>query len=219
MQSAAEQWVKRLAEGILEAFPGRVQFIGLQGSHKRGEAGPDSDIDVVVLLDQVGGGELSRYRKLIKSMGGEEKACGFLGTRDLLARWPKWDLFHLCYDTRPIYGSLEDIKAGLSTKDAAECRKNGASSLYHAACHAYLYENAARRLPFLFKGTFYILQAAGFAETGTYMPTKRELGPLLHGEDDWVLKRCASPELLPEKEGPELDQCYARLIAWCQRNI
>lgn len=36
---------------LLEAFPGQVAFCGIQGSCGRGEAGPDSDVDLVVILE------------------------------------------------------------------------------------------------------------------------------------------------------------------------
>ncbi|MEO2798750.1 nucleotidyltransferase domain-containing protein, partial [Flavonifractor plautii] len=36
---------------LLEALPGRVAFVGIQGSFGRGEAGPESDVDLVVVLD------------------------------------------------------------------------------------------------------------------------------------------------------------------------
>ena len=53
---------------LREAFPEQVAFCGIQGSYGRGEAGPDSDVDLVVILEEAGARELERYRALIASM-------------------------------------------------------------------------------------------------------------------------------------------------------
>ena len=41
-------WMDAFLPALLEAFPGRVAFVGIQGSYGRGEAGPDSDVDLLV---------------------------------------------------------------------------------------------------------------------------------------------------------------------------
>ena len=46
-----DSWLTQFVRAVTGAFPGRVECIGLQGSRGSGEAGPDSDIDVVVILD------------------------------------------------------------------------------------------------------------------------------------------------------------------------
>ena len=46
------KWMEDFAEAVKAAFGERVVFIGLQGSRGRGEAGPDSDIDTVVIFDR-----------------------------------------------------------------------------------------------------------------------------------------------------------------------
>ena len=46
-------WMEEFTAAVRAAFGERVYCIGLQGSYVRGEAGPDSDIDVVVILDQL----------------------------------------------------------------------------------------------------------------------------------------------------------------------
>ena len=47
-------WMDAFLPALLEAFPGRVAFVGIQGSYSRGEAGPDSDVDLVAVLDELG---------------------------------------------------------------------------------------------------------------------------------------------------------------------
>ena len=47
-------WMDAFLPPLLEALPGRVAFVGIQGSFGRGEAGPESDVDLVVVLDALG---------------------------------------------------------------------------------------------------------------------------------------------------------------------
>ena len=51
-------WMDAFLPALLEAFPGRVAFMGIQGSYGRGEAGPDSDVDLLVDLS---GADLSGF--------------------------------------------------------------------------------------------------------------------------------------------------------------
>ena len=53
MEWNESQWLGQFVRAVTAAFPGRVVCIGLQGSRGRGEAGPDSDIDMVVVLDRL----------------------------------------------------------------------------------------------------------------------------------------------------------------------
>ena len=46
-------WINQFLQVLDETFGERVWFAGLQGSYGRGEATETSDIDVVVILDDV----------------------------------------------------------------------------------------------------------------------------------------------------------------------
>ena len=46
-------WISEFTNKIEQAFFNRVWFIGLQGSYGRNEATETSDIDVVVILDEM----------------------------------------------------------------------------------------------------------------------------------------------------------------------
>ena len=68
-----------------------------------------------------------------------ELACGFLcGTRELY-HWPKFDLYGLLLDTKPVWGNLLDWIPALTAGSLREALQIGVSNLYHAACHTYLY--------------------------------------------------------------------------------
>lgn len=48
-------WLHTFLSALEETFPNRVWFVGLQGSYARGEATEASDIDIVVILDELSG--------------------------------------------------------------------------------------------------------------------------------------------------------------------
>ena len=52
-------WVEHFSKQLSKTFGERVWFIGLQGSYGRGEATETSDIDLVVILDELSAGQLS----------------------------------------------------------------------------------------------------------------------------------------------------------------
>ena len=58
-------WMEEFTAAVRAAFGERVYCIGLQGSYGRGEAGPDSDIDVVVILDQLSPRDIKDYQSLL----------------------------------------------------------------------------------------------------------------------------------------------------------
>ena len=61
-------WMDAFLPPLLEALPGRVAFVGIQGSFGRGEAGPESDVDLVVVLDALGAAELAACRGVLEKM-------------------------------------------------------------------------------------------------------------------------------------------------------
>lgn len=82
-------WMDAFLPPLLEALPGRVAFVGIQGSFGRGEAGPESDVDLVVVLDALGAAELAACRGVLEKMPFADRACGFFCDRAALAAWPR----------------------------------------------------------------------------------------------------------------------------------
>lgn len=176
-----ERWTAELVQRLREHFGAQLLFAGLQGSYGRGEATEESDVDLVVILEQVGLTELRAYRRLVRDMDRGELACGFLCGRSELARWPRFDLLQLVLDTRPLYGSLEGL-ASFSPQDAAEAVRVGASGLYHAAVHSFLYEaDPAGALPALKKSAFFLARAEHYARTGAYLHTQKAVAEQFGG--------------------------------------
>ena len=53
-------WIKNFLQTLNETFENRVWFVGLQGSYGRDEATETSDIDIIVILDELSAKEIGR---------------------------------------------------------------------------------------------------------------------------------------------------------------
>lgn len=216
----AFEWARGLAEKLQVEFGERIAFIGLQGSRARGEAREDSDVDVVVLLDAMTVDDLERCRMLVESMPRSELACGFVASVDVLAAWPRHELFQFYNDTVPIYGALPHI-APFTRDDAMEAARIGASGIYHAACHAIVFDGEAAVGVFesLFKNAFFVLQALQFARTGAYPRTKAELSELLDGDEARILEVSRNWKSCNTSDDVGPSELVDLLIRWAENVI
>lgn len=204
-------WMGELAEKLTGRFGDRLLFLGLQGSYGRGEAGEDSDIDVVTVLDRVELADLDEYRAAVRGMPEGEKACGFLCGAAELKSWPKYDLCQLARDVRAYRGELGPLLPPLGREDLAQAAAIGASGIYHAAVHTYLYapkDNWPGFLKEAHKGAFFALRALYELRTGESVRAKRNLLPRLSGDEREIL----AYSLLHTQEEPEA--AFARLLRW-----
>ena len=72
------EFIKEYMAALDQAFPDRVWFAGLQGSYGRGEATEASDIDMVVILDQLSVSDIRTYDAMLDTLPCRELICGFL---------------------------------------------------------------------------------------------------------------------------------------------
>ena len=180
-------WMDAFAAAVRQAFGARVYCIGLQGSRARGEANEDSDIDVVVILDEWRAEDWQRYEAVLDSLPERDKVCGFVsGKRELLA-WEPSELFGFYYDTKPWYGKLEELKTCFGIEDARRAVRIGACGIYHACAHNRLHEKIEEMLRGLYKSAFFTLRADYFCRTGKFIRKKSELLSLLDGEGREIL--------------------------------
>ncbi|MCI8733343.1 MAG: nucleotidyltransferase domain-containing protein, partial [Clostridia bacterium] len=77
-------WIKEFTNKVEQTFSNRVWFIGLQGSYGRGEATQTSDIDAVVILDELRINDLKVYRDMLDTLPNRELICGFISGKDEL---------------------------------------------------------------------------------------------------------------------------------------
>ena len=177
-------WMDAFLPPLLEALPGRVAFVGIQGSFGRGEAGPESDVDLVVVLDALGAAELAVCRGVLEKMPFADRACGFFCDRAALAAWPAFDALQLRLDTLPVYGSLEELLPPMGKETLDEAVRAAASALYHAACHTALFDaQPEAALPALQKAAFFALRLAHCRRSGQYTAARQSLLPKLEPEE------------------------------------
>lgn len=198
-----EEWKQQYCAAVQEAFGLRVVFIGLQGSYGRGEATEHSDIDVVLLLDEVTMDDLKQYRALLAKLPHRELACGFVAGYRQLAGWEKSDLLTFLLDTVPWQGSLQELQQQVGPADAQQSVITGAGNIYHACVHNYLHERSEEVLAALQKSAFFVLRAACYARTGQFIKRKDELQAYLTPAENALLTMA-----------PTLEELTPALLQW-----
>lgn len=213
------QWMEAFAASVLEEFGERIVFIGLQGSYGRGEATEDSDLDVVVIFDELDPPELARYAALLEKMENREKICGFVSGKAELQGWDRADLFQFCRDTTPVHGSLDFLCPQPGPQDARRAVLTGACDLYHGCCHNLLHEKDPAVLAGLYKGAAFVLQAKYFCESGAYIRRKEELVPLLQGPDQQLMEAAREMRRRPETAAQQFGPLSQELLRWSSEAI
>lgn len=165
-------WMDRFVERLLETFPNRITFVGLQGSYGRGEATEHSDIDVVVILDTLTADDLRAYSVMLDGLPNRELVCGFVSGREELLRWEPSDLFQFVYDTTPVIGSLDMLLERMDDEAIERAIRIGACNLYHACVHNMVHEKSVELLRGFYKAAVFVIQALHFRRTGRYVKQK-----------------------------------------------
>jgi predicted nucleotidyltransferase len=168
-------WMNGFLSSINEAFGDRVWFVGLQGSYGRGEATDTSDIDVVVILDELSITDIHKYNAMLNTLPYRELICGFVSGKDELLNWEPSDLFQFYYDTAPIKGSLHELLTVIDEAAIDRAIKIGACNIYHGCVHNMLHEKSEDILKGLYKSASFVVQAIAFKQTGKYMRSKNDL--------------------------------------------
>ena len=209
-------WTDKFLEALDEAFPNRVYFAGLQGSYSRGEATNKSDIDMVVILDELSADDIKIYNEMLDSLPNRELICGFLSGKDELLNWEASDLFQFYYDTTPIRGSLDELLTLLDESAIDRAVKTGACNIYHGCVHNMLYEKSEDILRGLYKSASFTLQAIAFRDTGKYIRKQKDLLSLLSSEDKVI-----GETFLKLKNGGmvEFDTMSDNLFNWAKNII
>ena len=168
-------WIKDFTEKVEQTFANRVWFLGLQGSYGRGEATDTSDIDVVVILDELSINDLKTYRDLLNTISNRDLICGFISGKAELLNWEASDLFQFYYDTTPIKGTLDLLLEKVDKQAVKRAIQVGACNIYHACVHNFVHEKSEDILRSLYKSAVFVIQAVWYYETGKYIKLKAEL--------------------------------------------
>ena len=168
-------WMQNFLQRLNETFRDRVWFVGLQGSYGRGEATETSDIDVIVILDELSAMDIQIYNAMLDTLSNRELICGFLSGKNEIINWEPSDLFQFCHDTTSIKGSLDDVMAVIDESAVSRAIKIGVCNIYHGCVHNMLYEKSEDILRGLYKSASFIIQAIVYLQTGRYIKDQDEL--------------------------------------------
>ena len=195
-----KKWIGTYVEAVKKAFSNRIIFIGLQGSYARNEQSEKSDIDVVLILDELGVNDIKLYDETISQLAHRELICGFLSGIDVLRNWEKSDLFQFVNDTIPIYGSLTEIEKLIKAEDISRAAKIGACNIYHMCVHNLLFEKSMDVLKGLLKSCFFVLKAKLYLEKNEYFRLNSDLASGCLGLDKSIL------ELYLDEKSQEIEE-------------
>ena len=176
-------WMNEFQKKLDETFPNRIWFVGLQGSYARGEATDQSDLDVVVILEELTHQDLKRYGAMLDMLPYRELICGFVSGRRELMNWEASDLFQFYHDTLPSRGSLDELLPKLDAAAVNRAIRIGACNLYHGCIHNLLLDKSEDMVRGLYKSASFVVQAICFRQTGHYVRRQSELRELVSGDD------------------------------------
>ena len=209
-------WIKNFLQTLNETFENRVWFVGLQGSYGRGEATETSDIDVVVILDELSAMDIQTYNNMLDTLSHRELICGFLSGKKEIMNWEPSDLFQFCHDTIPIKGSLDDVLTVIDESAVNRAIKIGACNIYHGCVHNMLHEKSEDILRGLYKSASFIVQAIAFKQTGNYISHQKELLQVVSSDERVIVET-----FLTLKNGGTVDfnLMSETLFAWSKKRI
>lgn len=209
-------WMNSFLKALNETFGDRVWFVGLQGSYGRGEATETSDIDVVVILDELSAKDIEAYNRMLNTLSHRELICGFLSGKDELLNWEPSDLFQFYYDTKPILGNLDALLPLLDAEAVMRAIKIGACNIYHGCVHNMLCEKSEDILRGLYKSASFVLQAIAFQQTGTYISYQKNLLPVVAPDERLIVDTFL---MLKNGGAVDFERMSEVLFAWSRKWI
>ncbi len=209
-------WINDFLKALNETFGNRVWFVGLQGSYGRGEATETSDIDVVVILDELSALDIQTYNAMLDTLPNRELVCGFLSGKNEILNWEPSDLFQFYYDTKPIKGSLDELLLVIDETAVNRAIKIGACNIFHGCVHNMLYEKSEDILCGLYKSASFVVQAIAFKQTGKYISRQKELLEIISPDEKTIVNT-----FIDLKNGGRIDfnEMSENLFIWSKKWI
>ena len=209
-------WMQKFLHSLNETFANRVWFVGLQGSYGRGEACDTSDIDIVVILDELTTSDIQKYNAMLNTLPHRELICGFVSGKDELLHWEPSDLFQFYYDTTPIKGSLDELLPLLDKVAVERAIKIGACNIYHGCVHNMIHEKSEDILKGLYKSASFVVQAIVFKQTGKYIKHQKELLKVVSSDEQDITHTFLK---LKNGEAVDFSQMSEALLAFAKKWI
>ena len=213
---AISVWQQIFLQKLHEAFGDRVWFVGLQGSYGRSEATEASDIDMVVILDELSAIDIHTYNAMLDTMPHRELICGFFSGREEILNWEPSDLFQFCNDITPIKGSLDEVLAVVDEADINRAIKIGVCNVFHGCVHNMLYEKSEAVLRELYKSASFVVQAIAYRQAGRYFRRQKDLLPVVSDEERFIVETFIG---LKHGEAVAFTLLSERLFVWAKKWI
>ncbi len=219
MMFQLEKYIDDLICECKNVFGERLLYVGLQGSYLRKEAHENSDIDIMVIIDDMTVNDLNDYRNVLMLIGYFEKSCGFICGKEELQNWNPLEICQLLHTTKDYYGKLKDFVPSYTYEDERNYVKLSLGNLYHELCHRYIHSDKKKnedKLPMTCKSIFFIIQNIHYLNTGIFITTKQELLECVKEEDKRILKIA---ELLKNSSEYNFDEVFADIFQWCKETL
>ena len=209
-------WMHTFLNALTETFGDRAYFVGLQGSYGRSEAIETSDIDIVVILNQLSFSDIQTYNAMLDSLPHRELICGFLSGKNEILNWEPSELFQFYYDTTPIKGSLDELLTIIDTAAVDRAIKIGACNIYHGCVHNMLHEKSDDILRGLYKSASFVVQAIVFRQTGKYIKHQKELLRVVSSDERGIIETFCN---LKSGGAVDFNLMSEALFAWSKKWI
>ena len=209
-------WTESFLNAINKTFNDRIWFVGLQGSYARGEATETSDIDMVVILDELTFSDIKAYNSMLDALEHRELICGFISGKNDILSWEPSDLFQFYYDTLPLKGSLDELLSKIDEESVSRAIKTGACNIYHGCVHNMLYEKSDEILKGLYKSATFVIQANVFSETGRYFRHQKNLLNATSADEKEIIKTFLR---LKSGETADFNKASESLFSWAKSLI
>lgn len=188
-QNQVDAWLSEFVTKLKNNYGSRLRWVGHHGSWGRGEPGPESDIDFLVLIDTIDKDDLFLFRDTVSSMSDAQPlGSGLLMSVEELQQTRRVYIMQFFYGRKELYGSVEGIVSPPCAEDFINDIRLKASDNLLAARHYLLFPHnltkVAPKLKYPFKNCFYALQSRLLLTQGKFIATKNEILKRLDDPDD-----------------------------------
>ena len=211
-----KNWMNTFLDALNTTFSDRVWFVGIQGSYGRGEATETSDIDVVVILDELSAKDIQAYNNMLDTLPHRELICGFVSGKKEILNWEPSDLFQFYYDTTPIKGSIDELLSVIDESAVDRAIQIGACNIYHGCVHNMLHEKSKDILKGLYKSASFVVQAIAFKQTGNYIKHLKDLLGVVSSDEQAIVEAFVN---LKNGGMIDFDLMSETLFAWSKKWI
>jgi predicted nucleotidyltransferase len=223
--------VREVADHLVESLGDDLGAILWQGSFARGEAKPDSDHDLIIVLKQIDDDALLRLRNVFQ---GRENWSTFVQSEEELRLFPADGRFQFHFGLQLLHGDFEpppwtreniiaDLRA-LARNIRFECRYR----LLHAEpefsemdehYRGFLRARNARMLYYAAKLAVLALKSRAVLQGGAYPATHRELRAALAEAEDIAVLDLIENWPQPRETHPDITSVALQLDAFARRLV